>query len=333
MKTVVSHETALDYWRQVGALQRPRPAHSRVRTPGSALSREQARLVCTELALSLPLHLLVREQEKRPRTSSVICHTRKDPLPSGSLACINESVFVATAECCFLLEATVLELPELIDLGCELCGTYSLSPTPSNRDFDQVPQTTVSHLESFLEKAGAVRGVKQARRALRYVAPNSASSMETTLSLLLSLPYLLGGCSLTQPTFNYRIDPGRIARRGASQHYYKVDLFWERARLAVEYDSNLCHTGAERIARDSRRRDELTGLGITVITVTARQVFNVREFNKLAHTIAKCLGERIQPRDPRFLERQLELRSLLFAKFDGASTEASRAPCSSRADF
>ena len=52
-------------------------------------------------------------------------------------------------------------------------------------------------------------------------------------------------------------------------------------------------------------------MGVTVITVTASQVYNLREFDKLARVIARHLGERLPKRDKKFTERQLELRAIL----------------------
>lgn len=315
MKLVLSHRSALEYWRSASTLRLPRPKPTRVRAPGDRIPNTEVLALCQAHALSLPLHLLVPKSERRFRTPNVVYHARDELLPQGSLAIVDDGLFVVSPDLAFLQKANE-GFVELVDAGYELCGTYTPSETPSERDFDQLPQTNPARLSSYLEKAGTMRGVAQARRALRHVLPNSASPAETVLSMLLTLPYQQGGCSLSHPQLNYRIDPGKHARKNVSQNYYRCDLFWDKADLAIEYDSNLCHTGAGRIAHDSKRRDELLELGVTVVTVTSGQLFNFQEFNKMARTVAKRLGERIQPRNDNFATRQLALRSVLLAKLE-----------------
>ena len=78
-----------------------------------------------------------------------------------------------------------------------------------------------------------------------------------------------------------------------------------------EYDSDFYHTGANRIAADSKRRLDLAALGINVITVTGGQIRNVSEFENLARLITKTLGKRLRYKMPEFLKAQRELRGLL----------------------
>lgn len=323
MKLILSHSSALAFWRAVKTGRAPRPEPSDVRMPGTCASADEALRLRAIYALDLPIHLLVAENDKRSRAKHAVCHVRKGLLPRFSLERIDDQTFVTSPEYCFVQLSTMLSLPELIDLGFELCGTYSAAYEHLEERFNFDPLTNVTKLKAYVERAGANHGIVKARRAMRCIMPNAASSMEATVAMLLSLPYLLGGCSLSRPKLNHRIDPGKHARKNVGQDYYKVDLFWKKSRLAVEYDSNLYHTGAARIAADSRRRDELSHLGVTVITITANQVFDVREFNKVARTVAKRLGERIQPRDPLFANRQLELRTALLAKYD-FSTRSTR---------
>lgn len=51
-------------------------------------------------------------------------------------------------------------------------------------------------------------------------------------------------------------------------------MFWPEANVAIEYDSDLEHTGSARIAEDAQRRNDLTALGITTITATREQVMD-----------------------------------------------------------
>lgn len=194
-------------------------------------------------------------------------------------------------------------------LGFELCGTYSLSRKNSHGFTARAPLTTPSSLLAHLETKEGQYGIKQARRALSYVMPNSASPRETATAMLLCLPYALGGYRLENPSLNYQIPLDKQARKIANKRFYVCDLYWPEAKLDVEYESDCFHTGSERIASDSKRRNALSFKGITVVSITRKQMNNYVEFDKVAHIIAHHIGKRIRPRSASFDTRQLELRA------------------------
>ena len=114
-----------------------------------------------------------------------------------------------------------------------------------------------------------------------------------------------------QPKLNKRIDHGKAAGKRSNKAYHRCDLFWPEAKLAVEYDSDEYHTGADRIAEDSKKRVDLGALGIDVVTVTSGQIQSAVEFERLARLIAKKLGKKLRYKNPQFLKAQRELRKLL----------------------
>jgi very-short-patch-repair endonuclease len=136
--------------------------------------------------------------------------------------------------------------------------------------------------------------------------------METALSMMLTLPHMLGGYGIPAPKLNARILLAKTAKRNASRSYYVCDLFWPDYNLAVEYDSDEFHTGAERIANDSKRRNSLASVGITVITVTKRQIYSTTELAKTARLICGNLEKRLQLPIPGFNAKHRELRGQLF---------------------
>lgn len=306
MKLVLSHDTALEYLRSTSAERPLRLKASRSLAAGGCADDGQAMRLGKACGLSFPVHLLVDRSEKRPNTERVVCHTRNAPLPHASLLHIDGDLYVASPELCFTQLPSSHPLPDQVSIGHELCGSYRIGV-----GYGLPPLTTVAKLKAYAQRAAGMDGIVQTRRALRYVLPDSASSMETTLAMFFDLPALMGGCAFSFPQLNARIDPGRRSKNLASQSFYRCDLYWEKAKLAVEYESNLFHTGARRLAKDSRRRDELTAMGVTVVTATASQVYNLREFDKLAKTVARHLGKRLPKRDRKFTERQLELRAIL----------------------
>ena len=111
---------------------------------------------------------------------------------------------------------------------------------------------------------------------------------------------------------NYPIKTNPRQEIKVSKKTFKCDLYWPQAKLAVEYDSDAFHTGADRIASDAQRRNSLEHLGINVITVTNRQISNFTELDRTAYQIARRLGKRIRPRCADWRGKQIALRDQLF---------------------
>ena len=206
--------------------------------------------------------------------------------------------------------ASVWSLPKLIELGYEFCGTYDVS---NGQVRECLPLTSVDKLLAYAESAGLVYGRKKALRALRYVSNGSASPRETILAMSLCLPYALGGYGLPMPSLNHRVNLNARARRIAGRKYLVCDLYWPDAKLDVEYDGEL-HVEAERVSKDSMRRDALLSMGIKVVTITNWQLNDGGELNALAHVAAECLGKRLRYKDPGFTRAHLALRNELLGR-------------------
>ena len=230
---------------------------------------------------------------------------------------------MSSPQFCFFQMAGELSLIKLIELGFELCGTYSLSgkdeysPGAETTDKNQYgcPMLiNIKALNAFSSRMKGVSGQKKASRALRYIADGSGSPMETILVLLLTLPYKLGGYGLPMPELNKRVELGNEVKQRSKMSdkaYYVCDLFWSEINFAIEYDSDFYHTGADRIASDSKRRLDLATLGIEVIPVTARQIRDANALENLARLIAKKSGKRFQFDELQFKQARRELRGLL----------------------
>ena len=224
---------------------------------------------------------------------------------------------VSSPEFCYLQMANQLSLVHLIELGYELCGTYSM---PAGREselsaeglFNRVPLTSRKRLKAFAERMPGMKGRQKVMRALRYLNDGSASPMETKLSVLLTLPYKLGGYSFPMPELNSRIIPSKAAKRISSKACYICDLYWPDYNLAVEYDSDLFHTGPERIANDAKKKNDLASIDVTTITVTNQQIRNTAEFEKLAGLLAGIMSKKLLFKNPGFSIAHRELRKQLF---------------------
>ncbi len=316
MRTVFSHITALRLSRADSApfIDR-RPAARSFALPDSAPDAGQVEgLGLPPEAIDRPHHVLIERERRRRSAEHVIIHsTAGNTLPHGSILRIGDGgqAHSCSPELLFPQVASLVQRFNLVRIGMELCGSYALSPSHPSGFYARDPLTTVSRMQSYLGKVAGLKGTKQARWALQYVLPRSASPRETVVAMLFELPCAFGGCGLGKPSLNHPVvvtqSIGGVRRRQT----YRIDLFWPEAKLGLEYDSDLEHTGASRIARDARRRNALESMGITMLTITNRQVKSLWEFNKLAHVVAGRLGRQIQPRCKDYRTRQRQLHTLL----------------------
>ena len=270
--------------------------------------------------LTSPLHVMLSKPSARKTPLEINQHVFKGVTPAGCFVGSGEGYMVSTPEFCFLQLANQLPLPRLIQLGYELCGGYSIPlvgdlEVPKRGYYEREPFTETKALQAFIERMSGVKGHQKAMRALRYILDGSASPMETKLSMLLTLPYNLGGYGFFFPELNYRITPSKTALRSASKSYYVCDLFWPDYDLAVEYDSDYCHTGTKNIAADSKKRNALALMGITVITVTKNQLYSRIELEKVARILANHLDKRLlHSRNPGFATVHRDLHDLLLPR-------------------
>jgi len=255
-------------------------------------------------------------------------HVFSGDTPAGCFVSSENGLEVSSPEFCFLQMAGTLSLPALIELGYEFCGRYSLpvvgdAKKPERGFYNRLPLTSTKKISEFIARMPGFKGHKKAVRALRSILDGAASPMEAKLSMLLTLPHMLGGFGLPKPELNARVIPRkadrrteqkadrRAGRKTTDKEYYVCDLYWPDHALAVEYDSNQFHTGSAHITDDSKKRNALKAMGIGVITVTTQQIYDNREFETVARSIAKDLGKRIVFKNPGFAAAHNELRGFL----------------------
>ena len=295
--------------------QSPRPVKS---TPTSQEMNSAAEGLLA--FASRPLHVLVPAKSAANCLDGVVCHVRSLPLPSGSFVRVDENMLISSPELCFVQMAGALSLPLLVRLGFELCGLYALRPDGGVDYWRPLPPTTAAAIGAYLDACRRVPGAREARKALRFIATGSGSPMETVLACMLCLPARFGGYGMPLPLMNYRIerncDKGSdsVPGAGGMGSYYLCDLYWPQAKLDVEYDSDLVHTGSDRIAYDAARRNELAALGITTITVTRSQIRSSEKLEEAAAQIAHFLGFRLRKDRSCSLEDHAKLLGLLMSR-------------------
>ncbi len=262
--------------------------------------------------LERPYHLLVPSSVKRRSTAEVVYHSL-GRFPSGALRQLAPGEFVVSPECCLMQMARSMEMLELVKLGYEFCGRYSFDRQGACLFDERDPLTDPVRLGRFAARMEGAYGIRHLTRALPHIIGNSFSPAETATAMLLSLPHRYGGFAIERPLLNHRIDPGARHQASVGKAYYLCDLFWPEAQVAVEYDSDLCHTGPERIARDALRRIDLTRLGVTVLTLTKGQLYDPWAFARFAGTLARSLGGQLRVRCGGFEERHRLLRATVLS--------------------
>ncbi len=266
---------------------------------------QQGALAC----LSAPIHLLVLDAADRRSVKRAKCHVLMPDVAAGRLLLVDDDGLLATsADLSFLLCAAELSIIRLMELGFELCGTYGLASPNAHGFIKRDPLTSTREMGRLLESAPPMRGVRQAKRALGFVIEGSASPMETIVVLLLCLPPRMGGYGLPKPLLNCRVDVRKGARRTSQKGHFVCDALWPAAATALEYDSDLWHTGSSKIADDAARRNALSSLGCTVITLTRMQVLDCDGFDRAARALAIRLGKRLHVGERGWIAARANLR-------------------------
>jgi very-short-patch-repair endonuclease len=266
--------------------------------------------------LTTPLHILVGNSNARKTTRSLICHICSEEFPRGSFIEGASGLSVSSPELVFIQMAEILSLEELVQLGFELCGGYRLgNRVDVLRGFrDDRPLTSVARLSAYLQSTPGIKGKTKARRALQFIADGAASPMETIVTMLLTLPYKLGGYGFSMPLLNYSVDVSLNTSRNARTRKYRCDLYWPERRVAIEYDSESYHVDSKQIAKDMIRRNALVSTGIKVVTVSKTQVSNRANLRELAFVLGKLLGKRMKFQTKKYFAHHAALHSLLWPK-------------------
>lgn len=261
-----------------------------------------------------PICLLTANKDNRPRAAGYRISAITSALPEDSFRQIEPGVYRASPELCFARLASKLSLAQLIEVGMELCGAYSLRlQTKKGYEQRESQLTSTFLLRRYIENMPEFAGSKNARRALKYMRDGSESPMETRQYLLLCLPPRMGGYGLTGATVNGELKLNARAAALARRKSFRCDLYWISKGVVVEYDSKEHHLGLAAFMRDNAKRNILTDMGIKVFVVSSAQILDVDQFDVIAHMVAKAIGKRLRSFPADWEDRRAQLRRELFA--------------------
>lgn len=255
-----------------------------------------------EIIENSPDEITVFEQNQRFYVNGKKTHSCKVALPAGAVT-VRNGMTVSSPEMLFLELAGRLSIHRLILLGLQLCSHHPCKPS------DAI--TTKQKLTAFLAKAAGHSGYRKAVRALKYVENGSASIMESIAYMILCLPHALGGYGLNGAVFNREIKLTAEAQEQLGQNCCFADLYYKKARLAVEYESFAHHNSPAEQGKDFVRAEVLKKQGIEVLHLSTIQLYNRENCRNFAINLATRLGKRMQIRTKKFDEMHASLRALL----------------------
>lgn len=294
MAVLLSGRSALEHLRNTRQqFTAPRASNSRevsnnFDAPNAAQKEEAHRMLGEHTE---QLFFVVPKIESKRTAPDVFCAIHSRPFPRGSFYQASENVYALSPERIFLQMHEYLSDTAIIDLGYELCGTYTRVGT--SHIVHGLPQVSNKlKIKRYLQRCGKERYAKRALKNLGYVNDNSRSLRETGLAMLLCLPTRYGGGGLPEPTLNMPIDVSRLTGIQWRADFRWTDIGWKGARLGIEYDSDEFHSGSEKIARDAERRTLLMAAGYEIIVVTNDQFKRLEEIRRIIAVIYQTLGLR-----------------------------------------
>ena len=240
------------------------------------------------LGIEPPVHLAVTDPNARRSSSLRRCHLMAAPLPSGGFMRLRPGLYMATPELTVVAMATALSRTELLALIHCLCGRFV--PVAGEGMRKAPPVTRVDAIASFVRRNPGLRGGSATLRALRLAHDRCASPMEVALLLLACLPCRHGGFGLPFPLVNERIVPSREYAGKLGQGWYECDMLWPKAHVVMEYDGEEGHAGADKMAHDAARRNDLRHLGNTVFVITKRQLYSEPGLERAMAQVSRAIG-------------------------------------------
>jgi hypothetical protein len=191
-------------------------------------------------------NITVFDQNSRFYINGKKVHSCKTPLPACTVT-IRNDMSVASPELLFLELASKLSIHQLILLGLQLCSHPPGQPSEAI--------TTKQKLSAFLAKTAGHWGHQNAEYAVKHVENGSASIMESIAYMIMGLPHTLGGYGLNGAVFNYEIRLKDEAQCHLGQNRCFVDLYYKKARLAVEFESLAYHNSPSEQGKDLMRSE------------------------------------------------------------------------------
>lgn len=281
-----------------------------------------------ELLLPDTIDVLVPDKNRCHASPAIRQHVWSGPIPPGAFFKLAEHVYISSPEFVLLQMAAGLDRYQTLQLAMQLCGTFALQHGVEH-DMVQHPQLTKKErLELFGQGVADRRiGMGNYRWAVRHVLSGAASTTESGIALLLSMPSNTGAFGLKAFQLNVEKRYGPIEREIAGgKDRCVVDLLDEETRFGWEYQGKEGHSdaedgvpygqasrmpgtaesdsagssaqdldftlsyGAERLDADTRKLAALAHMKYDVRALVWGQIKTVRDFTHVARATAEAFG-------------------------------------------
>ena len=302
MKVLLCDISAIEMWSR-GMCDDATPSRLKSVSGFESAPSQNVRDRLVRAGISLPLHTLTYEETRHRCTDELHPHRWSEQLPPRSVCHVGGGIYVTTPEMCFLQQARVLNMLELIMLGYELHGTYATigcRPGEGHEGYDFYRRPPISSPEAllrFLKDAGITRKSKTMRAAEQAVAL-SRSPMETGTSMICCLPPRMGGYGLPRAKLNAEIKLPARAAKLAGYDTLTPDLCWHDSEkgktIALEYKGKKDHSAELHRTKDAARENNLHHSGVAVYSMTKGQFASVTGMYAVIKPIADALGHRIR---------------------------------------
>lgn len=279
-------------------------------TRARASVRAFKRLDCVRLLGDIPLDAIVSDPKRSHACKSLDTIVLKGALPPGSFHAMDDGAYVCSPALSFALLARGGASSHLLEIGCELCGTYSMSYRQDGMFINCAKLTSADSIRTYIEQLGRRHGVQAARAAAQSIHDSSDSPRETSMFLAYTQPDAKGGYGFFWLALNAKLELSRRSQLALHKSYLLVDqLFADKKGkpLAVgEYDSNERHLfiptmrngqiiDVMKIIADDERREVIRDEGIDVVTVRTEDTRDFERFDAKAMRLAKLIGFEPRP--------------------------------------
>lgn len=243
-----------------------------------------------------PIHVAVPTPESRIQSK---CASNTVYSPEAPVIPLIDGVDSVSPELLFVEMAAVMELPVLVMLGLELCGTFSrdaVSPRDGEVTYGLEPITTAERIRDFAANPQITRlpGKKRARRAARFLMDNAWSPREALIASIIALPIEELGFELGHVTLNKRLGVGAegILTDAATR---VPDILFPGTHVGLNYDGDP-HYGADgaedaraHSVRDKLRDRDLFLEGYSVLPVVHEDLSTRGAFDALIYRVIDLL--------------------------------------------
>ncbi len=116
---------------------------------------------------------------------------------------------------------------------------------------------------------------------------------------------------MPKPQLNPEWDVSNEIARILGAPTISPDLYWDKIKLVVEYDSSEFHSGEAPGEHDARKRNAYQVLGLQVVTVTRGQFNDLSALTGIFEGISRRFGKRQRDASERQLAKRIQLHQFL----------------------